>query len=118
MKNNVLNFFLIEVNKVNITNNERIADDLRYAIARDEDFRANPKNIYHYGYQRMVNRIFFVFLVFMTVLALVVQLGLTKGILAFLLGVAIGAAIGFIGYCLVLLSVNFVTEFFYWIRGY
>lgn len=103
---------------MNITENQRIAVDLRYAIARDEYFRANPKNIYHYIYQRMVNRLFFVFLVFMAVLALVLSYGAAKGIGMFLAGLATGAVLGLFGYILAVCTVACVSMFCDWIRGY
>ena len=100
-----------------ITENQRIANKLRSEIKRYKIYRDNPTNFYHDTYQNMINRVFFVFLVIMTALALVLAYGVVKGLGMFLAGIATGFVLGIFGYFLVWVSVVFCTEFCYWIRG-
>lgn len=103
---------------MNITNSERIADDLKWEIRKGLGYSANPVNEYHEVYQSMINRVFFVFLVFMVVLALVLTYGMAKGIGMFLAGLATGAVLLLFGHILFVCTKGLVSFFCYWIRGY
>lgn len=101
-----------------ISNNERIADGIRWDVSRSSDYRDNPLNKDHYQYQLMVDRCFAVFLVVMYFVAHFVAYGFVDGLIRSI-GIAAGVFLSFFVTCLIIILVTeVISDFKDWIRGY
>ena len=83
---------------------------LMWDLKHDTDYRANPINRYHDTYQTSINRMFGVFVVFLTLFFSVTELGLQQtATMVFVFSIGVSIAVIFVVLLMFLIP---------WLKGY